>query len=182
MAGNNPIDLRADGLAVRVTSGESASLVLTCSFARRAMSRRSARVIETEVRRRRRWLATEIEKLLYGNLGVHGVTDFAISPGVIRLSVVPWVGLQVRTIAIFREVRVLSIEAYAVDSGDLDPPWDVIGFDCDNLGGDRWRFVLHCDSIEWCFVSAWPVVEHQDAEPGAASDRGRSAGPGRLLT
>jgi len=110
-------------------------------------------------------VATAIEKALYGNLGVHGVTDFAVSAGVVWLRVAPWVGPPVHTAAIFRDARVTSVEAYPTNPGDLDPPWDVIGFDSDDLGGGRWRFVLHCASIEWCFESAWPDVERADAEP-----------------
>ena len=115
-------------------------------------------------------MATAIEKLLYGDCGIHEVTEFAVSPGVIRVCVAPRVGPRVRTTAVFRGARVTSVEVYPTDPGDLDPPWDVIGFDSDDLGGDRWRFVLHCDAIEWCFESAWPVVEREDAEPDAAAD------------
>jgi hypothetical protein len=72
----------------------------------------------------------------------------------------------------FRDARVTSVEVYA-DPGDLDPPWDIIGFDAYDVGGGRWRFVLHCDAIEWCFESAWPVVERADAEPDTTADRPR---------
>ena len=108
-------------------------------------------------------MATAIERFLYEDRAVHGVVEFAMSPGVIRLHLAPWAGLQVHTYAVFGEVRLTSVEAYPDDRRPLDPPWDVIGFDCDDLGGGRWRFVLHCDVIEWCFESTWPVVSRDDA-------------------
>ena len=127
------------------------------------------RQVSLVVRRQRGFaVATEIEKVLYGNLGVHGVTEFAVTAGVVRLRVAPWVGPPVHTAAVFRDARVTSVEAYPTNLGDLDPPWDVIGFDSDDLGGGRWRFVLHCDAIEWCFESAWPAVERADAAPGTS--------------
>jgi len=119
-------------------------------------------------------LATEIEKLLYGNLGTHGVTEFTVLPSVVRLRVAPWEGPPVHTAAVFREARITSVEAYPTDPGDLDPPWDVIGFDCYDLGSGRWRFVLHCNAIEWCFESAWPVVLREDAELSAAAETGQT--------
>lgn len=71
----------------------------------------------------------------------------------------PGKGPQVVTSATFNEARITSVEAYPVDADDLELPWDVYGFDCYESGEGRWRFVLHCASIEWCFESAWPTVE-----------------------
>ncbi len=105
---------------------------------------------------------TPIEQLLYDGRGVHGVAEFILSPGVVRLRLTPWQGPQVHTIAEFGEARLTSVEAYPASPESLDPPWDVIGFDGYDLGGGRWRFVLHCDVIEWCFESAWPVVTRAD--------------------
>jgi len=120
-----------------------------------------------------RELATDIEKFLYGNLATHGVTEFTLSQGVVRLRLAPWAGRIVHTIAVFRDARITSVEVYATDPGDLDPPWDIIGFDGEDLGESRWRFVLHCDAIEWCFESAWPEVVRADAEPGTGATRSR---------
>jgi hypothetical protein len=68
-------------------------------------------------------------------------------------------GPSVSTVATFHDARLVSVDAYADGPDDLELPWDVIGFDCDELGDGRWRFVLHSDVMEWCFESAWPVVE-----------------------
>lgn len=107
-------------------------------------------------------MATAIERLLFRGEGVHGVFEFALSPGVVRLRVSPWEGPHVETVADFNEALLTSSESYPDDPGDLDLPWDIIGFDCYELSNGRWRFVLHCDAIEFCFESAWPVV----ARPG----------------
>jgi hypothetical protein len=40
-------------------------------------------------------MATAIERLLYGDLGIHGVSEFALSPGVVRLRLDPWEGPSV---------------------------------------------------------------------------------------
>ncbi len=108
-------------------------------------------------------MPTAIERFLYGDLGTQGVTGFTASPGAIRISLAPWDGPKVRTIANFREARLASVEAYPAVPGDLDMPWDVIGFDSYELGDGRWQFVLHCDGIEWCFESAWPAAERVGA-------------------
>lgn len=86
-------------------------------------------------------MATEIENFLYGNLATHGVTEFSVSPGVVRLRLAPWAGRIVHTTAVFLDARVTSAEVYA-DPGDLDPPWDIIGFDSEAVGGGRWAVAV----------------------------------------
>ena len=110
-------------------------------------------------------MATAIEKFLYEDRAVHGVVAFTVSPGTVRLHLAPWAGSQVHTHAVFGEARLTSVEAYPDDHRPLDPPWDVIGFDCYDVGGGRWRFVLHCDVIEWCFEATWPVVSREERPP-----------------
>ena len=103
-----------------------------------------------------------IEQLLYGGRGTHGVSEFTVSPGVVRLRLAPGEGPG-HTVAVFGEARLTSVEAYPRAPEDLDLPWDVVGIDCYDLGGGRWRFVLHCGAVEWCFESAWPVVSQAEA-------------------
>jgi hypothetical protein len=107
-------------------------------------------------------LATAIEQLLYGGRGIHGVTEFTASPGGVRLRLVPWEGPRVETVAVFGEARLTSVETYPDSPDDLDLPWDVIGFDCEELGDGRWRFILHCDAIEFGFDSTWPAVSRDE--------------------
>ena len=109
-------------------------------------------------------MATEIERQLYGTRGVHGVSEFTVLPGVVRLHLLPWEGPQIYTIATFRQARLMSVETYPINPDDLDLPWDVIGFDCYDLGENRWKFVLHCDGIEWCFESVWPFIERANPQ------------------
>jgi len=123
-------------------------------------------------RRRASTVATDIEKFLYGDLATHGVTEFSVSRGLIRLRLAPWAGRIVHTTAVFLDARITSAEVYATDPSDLNPPWDIIGFDAEDVGESRWRFVLHCDSIEWCFESSWPEIAREDAAPGVAADEG----------
>ena len=104
-------------------------------------------------------LSTPIEHTFYGQLGTQGVTNFTVTQGVICLRLVPWEGPQVLTTATFNEAQLIAVDDYSDDIDDLNLPWDVIAFDCQELDGGRWQFVLHCSAIEWCFESAWPVVE-----------------------
>lgn len=104
-------------------------------------------------------MATAIESYLYGDLGVRGVTGFDISQGVIRVALTPFEGPRFVTTAVFNEAKLNYAEAGADHDDDFGPPWQVIGFDCDELLGGRRRFVLNCAVIQWCFESAWPVVE-----------------------
>ncbi|WP_162671887.1 hypothetical protein [Gemmata massiliana] len=108
-------------------------------------------------------MATTIETFLYENRAVHGVVEFTVSPGIVRLHLVPWAGPQVHTYAVFGDARLTYVESYPDEQKPLDPPWDVIGFDCDDLGGGRWGFCLHCDVIEWGFEATWPVVSRAGA-------------------
>ncbi len=108
-------------------------------------------------------MATAIESFLYGDLGVQGVTQIAISQDTVRIALSPFEGPKVVTLATFHESRLNYVQASADDDDDFELPWDVIGFDCYELFGGRWRFVLKCAVIEWCFKSAWPVVERSPA-------------------
>jgi hypothetical protein len=107
-------------------------------------------------------MPSAVERFLYGDLGVQGVCEFMLSPGVVRLRLAPWEGPRVATVATFHDARIKSVETYADSPDELELPWDIIGFDCFDLGSGRWEFVLHCDAIDWCFESAWPIAERVD--------------------
>ena len=51
-------------------------------------------------------------------------------------------------------------------------PRDIIGFDSYEQPTGRWKFVLHCSSVEWCFESDWPVMQRSPAEQSVAPDCG----------
>jgi hypothetical protein len=106
-----------------------------------------------------------IEQALYGNRGTHGIFEFTLAPGYIRLRAAPWEEPKVWVLAVFADARLAYVEEYADDGEDLDLPWDIIGFDSYELPAGCWKFVLHCSAIEWCFESAWPDIERRPAEP-----------------
>lgn len=99
-----------------------------------------------------------IAQALLGGRGTHGVTEFAVSDGAIRLHLAPWSGPPADTVAVFGAARLMSVETDPNDPGDLELPWDVLGVDGDELGSGRWRFVLHCAAIAWRFEADWPVI------------------------
>jgi hypothetical protein len=118
-------------------------------------------------------LASSIEQALYGNRGTHGLIEFSLLPGCIRLRVAPWEEPAAWVQAEFANARFSSLDQYADQGEDLDLPWDIIGFDSYEQPSGRWQFVLHCQAVEWCFESDWPVIQRAPAEPSASADRGR---------
>lgn len=105
-----------------------------------------------------------IEYALYGNRGVHGVVEFELTPNRIRLRVAPWEEPASWTQAVFCNAAMISLDQYAEEGEELDLPWDIIGFDSCEQPTGRWRFVLHCADIEWCFESEWPVIQRQHGD------------------
>jgi hypothetical protein len=103
-------------------------------------------------------VSTPIEDFLFDGRGVHAVLEFTQGRHSIRLRVCPWDEMDNSTEAVFDHARVTSIEVYADDADGLNMPWDIIGMDCYELDRDRWRFVLQCGGIEYCFESSWPSV------------------------
>lgn len=103
-------------------------------------------------------MTTPIEDLLFVGRGAHAVVRFTQDRRSIRLRISPWDEMETSTEAVFDLARVTSIEVYADDSDSLNLPWDIIGMDCYKLDQERWRFVLHCGGIEYCFESRWPTV------------------------
>ena len=103
-------------------------------------------------------MTTLIEDLLFVGRGVQTVVRFTQDHRSIRLRICAWGQMEDTTEAVFDHARVTSIEVYADDADGLNMPWDIIGMDCYKLDPDRWRFVLHCGSIEYCFESCWPTV------------------------
>jgi hypothetical protein len=117
-------------------------------------------------------LASSIERALYGDRGTHGVIEFSLVPGFILLRVAPWDEPTAWVKAGFANARFSSLDQYANKGEELDLPWDIIGFDSYDQPTGRWKFVLHCSSIEWSFESDWPVIERSPAEPKVAPDCG----------
>jgi hypothetical protein len=103
-------------------------------------------------------VTTPIEDLLFAGRGVHAVVQFTQDQRSIRLRICPWDEREASTEAVFDLARVTSIEVYADNADSLNLPWDIIGMDCYKLDQERWRFVLHCGGIEYCFESGWPTV------------------------
>lgn len=101
-------------------------------------------------------MATDIETFLFGQGGTHGVTEIGLASNRLTLTVAPWEGGLPATSVEFLESELLSIEVYADEQRGLSLPWDVIGFESYRLFHNRWRFVLHCSSIEYMFESLWP--------------------------
>lgn len=104
--------------------------------------------------------SSKIEQLLFRGKGTHAVIELALTPDKLLLTVAPWVDLSDRISAEFTEFEITALEVYPDEHIALNPPWDIIGFDCYEIDSVKWSFVLHCDSIEICFVSKWVKLIH----------------------
>lgn len=101
---------------------------------------------------------TPIEQALFRNDAAHCVMAFEHAGDVIAVVLHPWEQPKLASLARFEGVRMLSVDdSYADGDGTL--PWDIIGFDSEPLDGNRWRYCLHTDAIEYCFEADWPAVD-----------------------
>jgi hypothetical protein len=100
---------------------------------------------------------TPIEQALFFDGSAHCVSFFASSSEALVLTVHPWERADVATQARFDRPRDVSTDNSYAD-GDHDLPWDIIGFDSEQLPDGGWRFCLHTDAIEYVFDSFWPQI------------------------
>ena len=103
-------------------------------------------------------MLTAIEKFLFQRNTAHALLEITFSENGLAITVAPWKEPAPNVSAKFCNVRITSIEVIDDNPEDLNLPWDIIGFDCYELSGDRWRFVLHCIGIEYGFEALWPRI------------------------
>lgn len=97
-----------------------------------------------------------IEEFLFSGHDAHFVTAFTHDDCVITLKLTPVEARAVdETIATFANSSALDI--WQDPSEAPEWPLDIVGCDCYSRG-QRWRFVLNCDTIEWTWESDWPSV------------------------
>lgn len=104
-------------------------------------------------------MLTKIEQFMFRERNIaHAVIGFALTQNKLLLTVAPWGDLGSPLSAEFSEFKITSLEVYPDEPTDLNLPWDIIGFDSYALDSKRWKFIIHCDSIEYCFESRWAVL------------------------
>ncbi len=100
---------------------------------------------------------SRIEQALFRDSSAHWVSAFELLSDALVLTLHPGERAAAATHARFERPRIISADAsHADDDGGL--PWDIIGFDCEELPDGRWRFCLHTDRIEYVFESPWPEI------------------------
>jgi len=100
---------------------------------------------------------TEIEQALFRDGSPHWVSSFKWSSEALFLTLHPWDRADATTHARFDRPRVVSTDdSYAGENREL--PWEIIGFDSEQLPDGGWRFCLHTDAMEYVFDSAWPQI------------------------
>ena len=100
---------------------------------------------------------TAIEQALFRDGSAHCVSFFELSSDALVLTLHPWERADVATQARFDRPHIVSTDdSHADENREL--PWDIIGFDSQQLPDGGWRFCIHTDSIEYVFDSAWPQI------------------------
>lgn len=102
-------------------------------------------------------MASEIERFLFGDRGVHAVTSFSLSVGRVVVAVAPWVDLACITEVVFDRATLLSVWADSAEPSEkFALPWDIIAFDSAKQADSQWEFVLCCGSVELIFLANFP--------------------------
>jgi hypothetical protein len=103
----------------------------------------------------------EIEQLLFSGAGNSAqlLTRFHFADGRVELRFEPVSDDQNKrrrlVAATFKNAIMETVDEDEVERDSW--PLDIIGFDCSPCG-ERWKFVLNCGSVEWCWNSEWPIV------------------------
>ena len=100
---------------------------------------------------------TPIEKALFLDDSAHCVSSFELSPESLVLILHPWLRAEIFTQARFERPQVVSTDDSHADE-EHDLPWNIIGFDSEELSDGRWQFCPHSDCIEYVFNSLWPEI------------------------
>jgi hypothetical protein len=101
-------------------------------------------------------VASLIEKHLYGHYGTHALRSLTLAEGRVVVEVAPWTELKTVTRAVFGAAELHSVWAPYTPPTEIALPWDIIFFECTELGGGRWEFLVYCSDVEFCWRSAWP--------------------------
>jgi hypothetical protein len=120
-----------------------------------------------------RLMASAIEKLLFedlaefvsptGAVGGHGILEIILSELKFELFLMPrgtrWGTAPKVKVARFSGAKLRELRQAIEYPEELELPWTIRGFLSDELGDDRWRFLLICDEVRIEWESEWPVVE-----------------------
>lgn len=119
---------------------------------------------------------SEIEVALYaewahhvsnsGELGNHCILEFSwlhdqiTESDVVRLRLAPWDREYAQhTVAVFADAQVWSINQVSHDPEDIELPWLIVSFICQDVGDGCWRFGLNCHQFRLTWTSKWPTIE-----------------------
>jgi hypothetical protein len=109
---------------------------------------------------------SEIERFLFrGENPACALAHIDFRNHEVRIRLQPWAdgpNDPIPTVqALFPSAEVESIEEEEEERESW--PLDIIGFDC-YRDGERWEFVLHCNTVEWCWRSGWPTAQTIEAK------------------
>jgi hypothetical protein len=117
-------------------------------------------------------LASAIEGFLYGDaaelvsasgqVGDYFVVELRLAEKLLSLRLASERTPYSYRWAIFREVSLLWFNQTAAEEGDLNLPWDIVGFHCLERENDLWQFNLNGWHTRWSWTSHWPVIEEPE--------------------
>lgn len=101
---------------------------------------------------------TPVEAFLFQSCAVHWVFEFTQSEERLMIAIAP-LDLPHRAVtAEFENARITAATITGTHADDLNPPWDILGFESRLLGENRWRFVLCTSGFEYTFEARWPRI------------------------
>jgi hypothetical protein len=104
---------------------------------------------------------SEVEQLLFNGISkATHVEHFRIHNGQLFLGVTNEHDHRSLWSASFDEVELVSMNVLGNNPLHSHLPWDLVGFGCQHLDDDRWRFMVRCAPIEFVFESRWPKTNH----------------------
>jgi hypothetical protein len=102
---------------------------------------------------------SKVEAFVFGGNCGHFVTSFDFANGVVTVTLKPIESDRpdgaASVIAVFAQAE--NLEFWEDVDAAWEYPLDIIGFDSYPLG-DRWKFVLNCQTVEWIWEADWPSL------------------------
>lgn len=101
---------------------------------------------------------TAIERTLFLDEIAHWVEAFDWLPDALVIQLHPCMLPEALVLARFPLPQLVSVDCSHADNELKEFPWEIIGFDSEQVADGRWEFCLFTDQVEYVFVSGWPVV------------------------
>ena len=100
---------------------------------------------------------SEVEHLLFSGIsGASRIDHFRVQDDRALVYLTDVLNPKMRCGAQFDHISMISLNVLTRNPDVMKRPWDLIGFGCQHIADERWRFVVRCAQIEFVFESEWP--------------------------